>query len=138
MNNDIKEAAPADLCIYSDGTAKQYTGMVERLRGIEFPISELEQYVEVTCYTNKHLHMKDLLEAQDIEEIKKAYPFVQLDSLVEVYTLSDYNRIASFYGDKTYELKENETAFVPLDNSDLSNILCISDTRTILNGNMIP
>ena len=108
MNNDIKEAAPADLCIYSDGTAKQYTGMVERLRGIEFPISELEQYVEATCYTNKHLHMKDLLEAQDIEEIKKAYPFVQLDSLVEVYTLSDYNRIASFYGDKTYELKENE------------------------------
>ena len=106
MNNDIKEAAPADLCIYSDGTAKQYTGMVERLREIEFPISELEQYV--TCYTNKHLYMKDLLEAQDIEEIKKAYPFVQLDTLVEVYTLSDYNKIASFYGDKTYELKENE------------------------------
>ena len=36
-----------------------------------------------------------------------------------------------------YEPKENETAFIPLDNIDLSNILCIRDTRTILNGNMI-
>lgn len=36
-----------------------------------------------------------------------------------------------------YEPKEEETAFVPLDNIDLSNILCIRDTRTILNGNMI-
>ena len=35
-----------------------------------------------------------------------------------------------------YETKENETAFVPLVNTDLSNILCIRDTRTILNGNM--
>ena len=36
-----------------------------------------------------------------------------------------------------YEPKEKDTAFVPLDNIDLSNILCIRDTRTILNGNMI-
>ena len=35
-----------------------------------------------------------------------------------------------------YDPKENETAFVPLVNTDLSNILCIRDTRTILNGNM--
>ena len=35
-----------------------------------------------------------------------------------------------------YAPKENETAFVPLVNTDLSNILCIRDTRTILNGNM--
>ncbi|MGN1330772.1 MAG: hypothetical protein ACI4VN_05515, partial [Clostridia bacterium] len=36
-----------------------------------------------------------------------------------------------------YEPKEKDTAFVPLDNIDLSNILCIRDARTILNGNMI-
>lgn len=35
-----------------------------------------------------------------------------------------------------YEPKENETAFVSLDNTDLSNILCIRDKRTILSGNM--
>ena len=36
-----------------------------------------------------------------------------------------------------YEPKDKETAFVPLDNTDLSNILCIRDKRIILNGNMI-
>ena len=36
-----------------------------------------------------------------------------------------------------YDPREDETVFVPLDNIDLSNILCIRDTRTILNGNMI-
>lgn len=36
-----------------------------------------------------------------------------------------------------YEPKEEDSAFVPLDNTDLSNILCIRDKRTILNGNMI-
>ena len=40
------------------------------------------------------------------------------------------------YEKYAYEPKENETAFVPLVNTDLSNILCIRDTRTILNGNM--
>lgn len=35
-----------------------------------------------------------------------------------------------------YEPKENETAFVSLDNTDLSNNLCIRDKRTILSGNM--
>jgi len=37
----------------------------------------------------------------------------------------------------SYEPKESETSFVPLDNIDLSNILCIIDTRTMLNGNVI-
>lgn len=36
-----------------------------------------------------------------------------------------------------YEPKEKESAFVSLDNINLSNILCIRDKRTILNGNMI-
>ena len=36
-----------------------------------------------------------------------------------------------------YEPKEKESAFIPLDNIDLSNILCIRVERTILSGNMI-
>ncbi len=36
-----------------------------------------------------------------------------------------------------YDPKEDDSAFVPLDNKDLSTILCIKEERTILNGNMI-
>nr|WP_297936721.1 ABC transporter permease [uncultured Lachnoclostridium sp.] len=108
MNQDIKEAAPADLCVYSDGTGKQFKGIEERLREIKFPMTALEEYVEIPCYTNKQLHMKDLLAAEDVEEIRDTYPLVKLDALVDVFALSDYNKIAKFYGDETYELKNNE------------------------------
>lgn len=37
----------------------------------------------------------------------------------------------------SYPPKEEESEFVPLDNTDLSKIMCIKEERTILNGNMI-
>ena len=36
-----------------------------------------------------------------------------------------------------YEPTEEETEFVPLDNTDLTTIMCLKEERTILNGNMI-
>lgn len=35
-----------------------------------------------------------------------------------------------------YDPKEDESEFIPLDNTDLTIILCIKEERTILNGNM--
>lgn len=37
----------------------------------------------------------------------------------------------------SYEPKEKESEFIPLDNTDLTKIMCIKEERTILNGNMI-
>lgn len=37
----------------------------------------------------------------------------------------------------SYKPKEEETEFIPLDNTDLSKIMCIKEERVILNGNMI-
>ena len=37
----------------------------------------------------------------------------------------------------SYEPNEEETEFIPLDNTDLKNIFCLKEERTILNGNMI-
>ena len=37
----------------------------------------------------------------------------------------------------SYEPKEENTEFIPLDNTDLTKIMCIKEERTILNGNMI-
>lgn len=36
-----------------------------------------------------------------------------------------------------YEPKEREIEFVPLENTDLTKIMCLKEERTILNGNMI-
>lgn len=37
----------------------------------------------------------------------------------------------------SYEPSEIEIEFIPLNNTDLTNIMCLKDERTILNGNMI-
>lgn len=64
---------------------------------------------------------------------------------IKRYNIKSSKELNSFFNDYycnylnqkyAYEPKEEETAFVPLDNMNLSNILCIRDTRTILNGNM--
>ena len=65
---------------------------------------------------------------------------------IKRYNIKSVDELNTFFNDYycnylnqkyAYEPKEKEAAFVPLDNVDLSNILCIRDKRTILNGNMI-
>ena len=64
---------------------------------------------------------------------------------IKRYSIKSIDELNIFFNDfycnylnekYAYEPKENETAFVPLGNTDLSNILCIRDKRTILSGNM--
>ena len=65
---------------------------------------------------------------------------------IKRYNIKSINELNIFFNDYycnylnqkyAYEPKEEDSAFVPLDNMDLSNILCIRDKRIILNGNMI-
>lgn len=67
-----------------------------------------------------------------INDIKR-YGIKSIDELNTFFNNFYCNYLNEKYA---YEPKENETAFVSLDNTDLSNILCIRDTRTVLNGNM--
>ena len=62
------------------------------------------------------------------------------------YNINSIDELNKFFNDYycnylnrkyAYEPKEKLNAFVSLENTDLSNILCIRDDRIILNGNMI-
>ena len=68
-----------------------------------------------------------------INDIKR-YSIKSIDELNIFFNEYYCNYLNQKYA---YEPKEKDTAFVPLDNIDLSNILCIRNKRTILNGNMI-
>lgn len=65
---------------------------------------------------------------------------------IKRYNIKSVDELNKFFNDYycnylnqkyAYEPKEEDTAFVPLDDTDLSNILCIRSARTILNGSMI-
>ena len=62
------------------------------------------------------------------------------------YNIKTYEQLNKWFNDYyigyinhkfSYPPKEEESEFVPLDNTDLSKIMCIKEERTILNGNMI-
>ena len=68
-----------------------------------------------------------------INDIKR-YNIKSVDELNKFFNDYYCNYLNQKYA---YEPKEEDTAFIPLDDTDLSNILCIRSARTILNGNMI-
>ena len=80
-------------------------------------------------------------------EFQKTYTIQnRLINDIKRYNIKSVDELNIFFNDYycnylnqkyAYEPKEDNSAFVPLDNIDLSNILCIRATRTILNGNMI-
>ena len=70
----------------------------------------------------------------------------RLVNAIKRYNIKTIDELNIFFNDYycnylnqkyAYESKEKEIAFVPLDNIDLPNILCIRDKRTILNMYLI-
>lgn len=69
----------------------------------------------------------------------------RLPNDIKRFNIKDYDELNIWFNDFYinylnskfgYEPKESESEFVPLDNTDLTTILCIKEERTILNGNM--
>ena len=65
---------------------------------------------------------------------------------IKRFNIKTYNELNKWFNDFyvnyinkkfSYEPKEKETEFIPLDNTDLTKIMCIKEERVILNGNMI-
>lgn len=62
------------------------------------------------------------------------------------FNIKNYDELNKWFNDYyinyinkkfSYEPKEKDTEFIPLDNTDLTKIMCLKEERTILNGNMI-
>lgn len=69
----------------------------------------------------------------------------RLPNDIKRFNIKDYDELNIWFNDFYidylnskfgYKPKEEESEFVPLDNTDLTTILCIKEERTILNGNM--
>ena len=109
-----------------DGNLTQVGRMLEEL-GIELIFAnspEAKGKIEKMNFTIQNRLLNDIIRFNI-----KTYD--ELNKWFNSYYIKYINKKFS------YEPKEKETEFVPLDGKDLSTIFCIKDTRTILNGNMI-
>lgn len=130
MNANIKELAPADAMFtvnmnmnkyydnfrkygYNDSQIKNshYTSK-EMFELFNFDItSYFKDYIEVNTYATPELTMNHTLGSK-LDNIRTQFPFLAYDTMETIMKISDYNRVAKFYGIKQYTLNNDEYIIV--------------------------
>ena len=126
MNANIEKLTPADAEFsvvmnmekyyddfksygYSDSQIKNsnYT-VIEDFALFDFDIlSYFKDYIEVNIYTTPDLTFNHTLGSK-LEIVKSKFPFLDYDDSEAIMKISDYNKVAKFYGIDEYSLKNDE------------------------------
>lgn len=122
--------------IYSDRTSILWDSKEENRTQVARMLDELGInliYANTPQAKGKIEKMNNTIQNRLINDIKR-------------FDIKDYDQLNKWFNDYyidyinhkfAYKPLEDETEFIPLDNTDLSKIMCIKVNRTILNGNMI-
>ncbi|MGN1269015.1 MAG: FtsX-like permease family protein [Candidatus Aphodocola sp.] len=130
MNANIKELAPVDVMFtttmnmdkyyddfrsygWNDNQIKNshYTTK-EMFSLFDFDIIKyLRDYIEVNTYATPDLTMNHTLGSK-LNQIRTSFPFLQYDTMESIMKISDYNKVARFYGNEEYSLNSNEYMIV--------------------------
>ncbi len=130
MNANIRELAPADAMFianlnmdkyydkyihygYNDAQIKNahYTAQ-ELFNLLDFDItSYFKDYIEVNTYATENLTLNHTLGSK-LNSIRTELPFLDYDTMETIMKISDYNKVAKFYGIKEYSLNDNEYMIV--------------------------
>ncbi len=124
MTSNLKELAPIDIELYKKRNVSKedapilgyneyqledtYYTIEESLEKLDFNINDyLKDIVHVNIYATNELTFLDTL-GSELENVKKEFPHIELDSAEAIVKISEYNRVAKLYGNSTYELGEDE------------------------------
>ena len=115
---------------------KRINAKIDALKKIIFETTlETQNLIIVNCFNNELNSIKTLEDVKNFQY--NLYNFKHV-----LITTNNYNFFNDFYchylnQKYAYEPKEEESNFVPLDNIDLSNILCVREERKMLDGNVV-
>ena len=130
MNASIRELAPADFEFtinmnmdkyydsfrnygYNDNQIKNshYTAL-EMFDVFNYDITkDIKEYIEINTYATPDLTMNQTLGSK-LDEVRTSFPFLQYDTKEPIMKISDYNKVARFYGNEEYSLKDDEYMIV--------------------------
>lgn len=127
MNANVMELAPADIQLMKhrnldDSWIEQgYTrkeiqnsriSLLEEYKKAGLNIDKyLGDYVEYSIYATDELTLGDTLGSR-LKDIQMVYSSLRYDTAELIMSVSDYNRVASLYGNKTYSLNDDEYMIV--------------------------
>jgi putative ABC transport system permease protein len=104
----IDELAPADIMLSSKIDPSNKETVAEILSNLDFDTNKyFKESVNINFYRTPNLTLEDTLKS-NIESIKKDYPFLIYSSEENIIKLSEYNKIATLYGNDTYKLNADE------------------------------
>lgn len=121
MSANINELAPADLELTSlmninkenntyteiQKENSKYT-VKEKLESINLDLNEyIKDYVEINTYHTPALTLRDTLGSK-LDIIQDQYKFMNYDTQEDLVKLSEYNKLAKFYGKEEFTLNEDE------------------------------
>ncbi len=126
MNKNIRKLTPADAMFtvnmnmdkyydkyrrygYSDSQIKNSSYTVKEMFELfDFDItSYFKDYIEVNTYATENLTLNHTLGSK-LDSIRTNFPFLAYDTMETIMKVSDYNKVAKFYGLKKYSLKNDE------------------------------
>ena len=106
LKKDLVYGTPADVQIvsYSQDVLDVQKGILDKTG---YDINNFSSYVKANIYGFESVTVGALIEPIK-KEVLKIYPNLLVDNLLSVIKISDYNKIASFYGRDTYTLNDDE------------------------------
>lgn len=111
LRGDLKTLAPVDIQFYSKWETSEYSAG-ETLERQGFTKAEhLNDMLEFNTYSLPEVTIEETLGRQT-DELLKQYPYLIVDSKVEIIRLSDYNKFAELSGQDTLSLEKNEYLIV--------------------------
>lgn len=123
MVANLNELAPADLNLMRRIMDEDVEGNEEQLSHKDLSI--LETYRELDCdlvpYFQEYLEFYTYVDlnctfahtlGSELDRVRENFPFLDLDTLETIIKLSDYNRVAEFYGKETFSLEQDEYLIV--------------------------
>lgn len=110
LKNDLQYGTPADVLVYTYSDAEGKTAK-NILTKVGYNLDNFAEYTESYTYGFDTVTVGSLL-TPILNDVQKDYPNLLVDNYLPVMTISDYNKIASFYGNQTYTLNEDEFILV--------------------------
>ena len=106
LKKDLVYGTPADVQIisYSQDVLDVQKGILDKAG---YDINNFSSYVKANTYGFENVTVGALIKPIK-KEVLKVYPNLLVDNLLSVIKISDYNKIASFYGRDTYNLDDDE------------------------------
>ncbi len=149
LNSNVKELTPVDLVISKNNLSSDYLSEDISMDLINYSnlsfneifekenmsLSNIDKKLVVSVYNYSALTFRSFL-GNLYENIKKDYETLEYNNYEKIMSISEYNKVASMYGNETYSLNKNEYMIIANQKKTikLRNQALENNNNLIING----